>query len=648
MPAASSLTVWIAGAVFLAGGFAAGYVVGQGGDALDAEEPPELERLRTPRPATSPVRTLERQEHSAKEEAHLESTRAVELAPLRDLLDALPPIDAPRGSGVVTGSVQTPEGTGVAGVEITLHPSQPDQGKRGYGWYDDEDLTVAAKHVIESLRWRRFARLQTVTGPDGAFRFDTVADLDHHADARREGWQIRPTDPRRSYQARPGATLDFIAHAVVRIPITIVMPDGSTPTTAMVMVAVNGGSSGTGWSAQRPYAELQPGTWEVTAQAGDAQQFKSEPQTVTVEAGVAPPPLRFELESTGGIRGKVEFAPGEVFQQGRVYLARIPKGQKPDPSRLATSEQSTHLQSWGGPSPTFTFSDLTPGRYLVGLGRTYQGAVTVTREVEVRHEVVEVVLEVPPLGREEYVVVSVLDPEGKPLAGAQLAVGRESGGSRSSSGATVIEREDGTRWVLHQEGDADADTTWWVTAVHPQYGKRRVEYGRTRASAVDLRFDKPGTLEVTVTGLVGTRYEGRMRAGLTGWRSFPGDVLDGSGRVTLSGVQPGIYSLALNLGGDRGRGSQIHTEEVEIRSGENRLRIEVPPLYEVEVLGVQGRAYVRGTSNGPGRSRFSLNLNASADGRATIDGLPAGEYEVRSGRKRARFSVPGATTVRLE
>ena len=252
----------------------------------------------------------------------------------------------------------------------------------------------------------------------------------------------------------------------------------------------------------------------------------------------------------------------------------------------------------------------------------------------------------------------MLDPEGKPLAGAQLLVGRKSGGGSSSSGATAIEREDGTIWVLHQEGDAaagDADTTWWVEATHPVYGTKREAYRRTRASAVDLRFDKPGTLEVTVTGLAGTRYEGRIRAALTGSRSCPGDVLDGSGRVTVSGVQPGIYSLALNLGGDRGRGSQIHTEEVEIRSGENRLRIEVPPLYEVEVLGVQGSAYVRAAGPDAGRAACAPTAvrpcSLNGPGRRTRDGRrPArpATTRSRSGRKGARFSVPGATTVRLE
>ena len=649
MPAASSSFVWLLAAVFLAGGFAAGYVMGQGGDVLPDDEPLELEHVDAPGPAAAPVVTLERPEIPEEEPAELESARAAKLAPLREILAAMPPPDIPRGNGVISGTVKTAEGEGVAGVEIVLNPQRPRQGNRPKTQVEPEDLTVAVMKAIESVRWRRLARLQTTTAADGSYRFDTVADLDHWIRATLEGWQIHASDPRRNHQTRPGATIDFVARQVTRVPVTIVLPDGTTPDDAMIMMQHGGAMSGMGWSRQNPYLELQPGTWELTVTAGSARQFKSDPQTVTVVKGVAPEPLRFELESSGAIRGTIQYAPGERFQQGRVYLVRIPKGQKPDPSRLASSDQNAHLHAWGGSTPTFNFSDLAPGRYLLGLSRSYRGGITVTEEVEVGDEAVEVELKVPPLRREEYIVVSLLGPEGKPVAGAQLMVGRKSGGRSSSSDATVVEREDGTRWVMHPEGGtsaSDADTTWWVEATHPQYGSQREEYRRTRASSVEIRFGKPGSLELTVSGIAGSRYEGRIGASISGTRANRSGKLDGEGQVTLPGVQPGSYTVNLTLGGDRGWRSQIHSEKVDVRSGENRIRIELPPLYEIEVLGAAGSAWLRSTGKGP--RRFHRNFSVTAGDRATVDGLPAGEYEVRSGSKRAKFTLPGATTVQLE
>ena len=91
---------------------------------------------------------------------------------------------------------------------------------------------------------------------------------------------------------------------------------------------------------------------------------------------------------------------------------------------------------------------------------------------------------------------------------------------------------------------------------------------------------------------------------------------------------------------------QIHREKTEVRAGANRLRIALPALHEIEVVGVAGQAWIQSRAReGP---RYLRTFKGSADGRATIDGLPAGNYSVRCGSKSTNFTLPGATTVRLE
>lgn len=73
------------------------------------------------------------------------------------------------------------------------------------------------------------------------------------------------------------------------------------------------------------------------------------------------------------------------------------------------------------------------------------------------------------------------------------------------------------------------------------------------------------------------------------------------------------------------------------------------------VEGLTGMGWVmrketdRGAADGRRGPSFHRMLRPSADGRAVVDGLPAGEYEARSNPDLvATFRVPGAGVVRLE
>lgn len=650
MPGASSVSIWIVGVLFVAGGFAAGYVVGGGGGAalVTDDEGSWLDRRTGSGSDASPVVTLERPR--APDEPRLESTLAAELEPVRRVIEELPPPTIPTGSGVIHGRVRSADGEPLAGVAIHLLPRREgDASRTRKPGEEATDLATAVRSAIDRARWRHLSKRSTTTTADGTYRLEGLADLAGSLSADLPGWKIQADDPRKRRNLRPDAEIDFTAKPVVRVSVTILLPDGAVPEVANLYLRQGHSMMHAPWHAKGAYAELEPGTWEITAHVSAPQSLKSDPKTVSVEAGKTPEPLRFQLATKGGIQGHVKFAPGEALSGGRVAVVRIPKGRKADASLLASSDKSTSLHSWGRGAPVFQFADLPPGRYLVGLCRTYNGAPVVFEEAEVTDESVDVVIQVPPLEREDYVIVAVVGPDGKPAPSASIRTGYQSKAGGSSSGAVSIARSDGTQWVIHQEGadEGAGDVTYWVEAEHPEYGKQRAEYKRTRATTAQIRFGRPASLELTVTGVAGSRYEGRVHAVLSvARRSFrqEGTVLDAEGRITFKGVQPGTYPVALSIGASRGQ-SEILRQDVEITSGTNRLTLDLPPLYDVVVEGATGGFWIRSTRK---EHRFHKSVMGVSEGRATVDGLPAGEYEARSGRKRLTFRLPGASTVSFE
>jgi hypothetical protein len=259
---------------------------------------------------------------------------------------------------------------------------------------------------------------------------------------------------------------------------------------------------------------------------------------------------------------------------------------------------------------------------------------------------------VPALRSEEYVAVRAFGPDGALVTDGQVRTGYASENGRSSGSSTVIERPDGVRWVLHHPANGtDAGGRNWIEVASPRYGTLRHEYPAGRAGSVDLRFGAPARVEVEVTGVSGTRYEGRVEVALSA-TTDPVRFVDGprakagdAGTFVVPSVQPGAYDLVLRLQSRSRWGGEIHREPVHVVSGGNRFAVALPELHVVTVEGVVGSAFLHTTPREG--LRHNTSAQAGSDGRAVFDGLPAGEYEAHSGGRKATFRVPGTSVVRL-
>jgi uncharacterized protein (DUF2141 family) len=579
---------------------------------------------------------------------------------LRAILEQAPSKEIPSGTGIVSGRVKTEDGRALEAVEVACTPEAPRDPKavvRPETPLPEPDAVDAALASFQWTAWRKKARRTAATDAAGEFRFEGLADVKHRIEAKKKGWQFQAEDWRTMQEARPGAVVEITAVAAVEVRVEITGPWTTPPKNLAVRLKASNNSSGYGVNPENPVFTTKPGTYEAYASAGDNEEMKSEPQTVEIPAEGDAPVLRFALKGRPGIKGRIVFPEGEDTGQTQVFLQRLARDQKADPAALRSSGGGGGRGGRGGGrqgQDRYSFTDLAPGRYAVGASRTWNGPVVAMEEVEVPDGPVERDLRMPPLDRSEYVVLNVLGPGGETLAEVQITTGYKSKTMTSSGGSTVATRPDGTRWVLHHPHGSteDPDGVYWIEAASPKYGRKRAEYRRGAQDSVTIQLDEAGRLEVRLEGYKGHPFEGRLRVAL--WSAMEeasgawSGGFNGENRVSEEGVQsflqvqPGDYVVVLLPDSDRSILPLVKVA-VAVKAGRNEVPLKVPALHSVTVTGAEGWAMCRPKDE----QRFSLNVQVSSDGRAVFEGLPEGEYEVRSGRKTQTIRVPGTTEVKL-
>jgi hypothetical protein len=552
--------------------------------------------------------------------------------------------------------VKKEDGSPLPGVEVTCYPQRDPQPRPalrpGEKPPEREPVDLAVEAAVWH-RWTQAAKRRATTDAAGEFRIEGIADRKHQVNAYLPGWQIQPKDWRETSQARPGMDLNLVAKASVEVRVEISCPDGPLPENLQIRQEGPQGRGGFGFNAENPVIRIEPGTHELTAIGGDAEEYRSDPQTVVVPDGSVGVTVVFVLRGRPGIRGKVLFPPGEEWDQPQVLLQRLGKDEKASAAGLrASSREATRRYRSVGEG--YAFSDLAPGRYGVGVARGHEGPVVVFEEVEVGEGPVTRDLRVPPADPSEFVVVRVLKPDGAAVTDFTATTGFKGKGFSSSGGGISVRRADGSRLVFHhaQTAPDDPDGMFSITVDAKSLGGATVEYRKGERSEWTVRLEEPGRVEARVTGHRGTPYEDRLQFVLAppggtarhfGMRHGAPRV-DASGLQVIPGIQPGEYSLQLLLEGGQRMANPIARLPVSVRSGRNEFTVPLPELHEVAITGAGPQVHV--LRQGEGAERLVIFVQSSG-GNARVDGLLEGEYEVQSGEKRQKFRVPGTTKVEL-
>jgi hypothetical protein len=558
-------------------------------------------------------------------------------------LAAIPEPSVENGEGRFTGHVRTSDGEPVADVLIRAVPKHTFRSDRDPGAEEAGDLERVVLDTVRSFRWRRASTQEARTGPRGAYELSgLVPTWRYNVSAEAEGWVCRTAPGSRGQDRLPGSTIDFVATATVALPVTVVFRDGGEPSFAMVECRASSVSQVHAWSPQRRDLSLEPQEYTLRAVSGNENEYASEWVKTVLSAGVQAEPVTLVLASRPGILGRARFPKGEEPASAYVRIIKFEGDQPPPVSNLLGSSTSDLVLS---PQVGFAFSfkDLEPGSYLVGAGYGSR-KILVAAPVRVEDETVMLDLEVPPLEPGACVVLRVIAPDGR-LTTDVFVTTSFSTPSRSSPGGSItamIKRPDDTIWVLH-EPDANmegaAGLRCFLTVMSKKYGQREVEYFPGDRAEVTVEFGEPATLDVTVDGYAGSRYEGTVvlmvvRVDQVSVRSHImssiDPALDPSGQQSFGPLEPGDYSLQLRLDRYRNNAWVIAEVPVSVRPGRNAARLPMPALHGLKLV-VQdlAGAMVELSSIRPQDAWGSRTLEVDKDGLAAFDDLLEGEYRVK-------------------
>jgi PDZ domain len=581
-------------------------------------------------------------------------------ASLTEALDDVPCEPEQDGTGMISGTVKSHTGEPLAGVVVraTLQrdPSSYRRHQTRSGVPEDEDLDELARKYIARIKEDRQNRREGRSDGAGRFVVHGISDGKYYLQAYKEGYQFSSAD-QSSYRVSAGGITNFIGKPLGTFVARLTLPDGSAPESGFLEEKLaRGNSKWHNWHPDSPSLELSPGPHVLTAVAGEYKELKSPEVTVEVVEGVSPGAIDFPLAGRPGLRGNVEFPPGQGGYV-MVHLLALKPGEEPDEKRLAREGQSKPVQS---SNPVYSFPDLTAGTWAIGISFDRQKiecmeTVTVGSEMTVKD------LVLPEPDRADYVAVIVEGPDGGRLTDVRFLTGvRSEGGSRSGS-SRFLHQGDGTYSIWHARMEPEqikGSTTWTITAISPRYGTKVVEYQKTAASAVTINFQEPGTLTVTVLGASGPEapkvgLKLVPKAGGSSGSSWfhPGqnNQLDEKGSRTFPGLAPGEYDLVLYLERDRSQYYPAARVPVSIKSGLNTENLSLPSFHTLTVMmgdvADGGSASLRQTGERSGRS-FYANAKITG-GKAVFERVPAGTFEIRAQGGRMSVTLPGQSVVQF-
>ena len=609
----------------------------------------------------------------------------------------------PRGDGVIKGLVRDQAGVGVANVRVR---ALAQDGARLLRKASDVGAAPRAHTVEASLRSaaKDFTRqelrtFETHTDATGSFYLENLAHVAHTLRLERSGYMIISTSQGTwMVVARPGEELEFLAKPIIEVPVSVRHGDGTPAIGAIIRCSdqpiisdaewsqelFGQGRSEFSWSPTETTMRLPAGTVHLKAYgspAGEAAprqavlaEARSESRHLVVNPGSPSEPLVLELLSKPGIRGVLtELGSRSGNSAPRVMLMALEEGEQVDLNRLRHSEQTVYLYR----NSEFLFIDLTAGHYAVGVSREWGSPISVHRVVEVSHGITRCDLELPPLGEERVLRVTVLDPDGAITGGVSFGFSHRSNGrSSSSSGGGTPRDNSGAHLYRIPTGsqtayyDSQSEDDYFALLVRKDgYGERNLPLSPGQEELV-VQLEAEARVHVNIAGYVGSGLEGMLEvmlypveaeeAGRSPSQDYESESPDGKGNAFFSGLAPGNFDIVLskrrhyNSADNWDSPHELDRRRLVLRSGANDTNIMSPTLYPLDVFipdAEEGqRVILMRASNSGERHTSQGQRSTDSSGNVHFEFLAPGGYLLKVGDIDSQpLTVPcGTVTISLD
>ena len=581
----------------------------------------------------------------------------VQDAEVRDLVQGLEvsKVQSAKGSGVIQGFVVDSEGNPLPGVSLRIRKLSGlgyfvGSSTRGGALPKRKTLEEVVRRAAEN-HYKGLANTRDVlTDSSGAYRFVDLADARWTLQAFCEGYELKPNKPVRDLAI--GMDVNFEASRLIEVSLEVYLPSGELANEAVLLVTPPGETrpERLGWKPEEAFLRVTPGAYKINAIGGEiynyvSSELTSEEQELQFGFEEKPSTLRFDLVPRLGIRGQVGLAEGDpVPDRMMVKMLALAPEQEIDLELLSKSREAASVT----PGSEYSFQDLEPGRYVVGLARGHNHPIGAHMEVQVSTKTESCDLILPPIDRDRVLRVMVLDDQGDQAEGVTFSFESEINGRARSRRIDSI-RDADRAYLLnvpaaHFEdyfGSQATETQYSLEVNHKELGKQVVALaaGQTDITAT---FVSPGALTVTILAYQGSGMEGRVSLGLTPITDTPGafyyptrdSKLKPNGTQTFQGLAPGAYKVSLTVTPKGQDGMMVYSDnsvqsiEVQVRSGDNQAQITLPALYDLNVAfpdGKEGDRMSLQAKNGGRIPNFRM-AQLGADRYARWKDIPAGEY----------------------
>jgi len=571
--------------------------------------------------------------------ARVPRTASAAVSPHASAIEAESPtaIEIPRGSGTIRGRVLTEDLQPMADVLVVGTPDRGAPSTRLSRAPAGPEMDHYLADRIEEARWIRATRREARTDEEGRYVLRHLSDQDHSVRAYREGYEFR-VHGSPGNDVRPDAEVDFHGKRLVRV--AIVARGASDAPNPWLIIRGEKHSASVPWRANDRTYELEPGRYAFSMQAGRAFEYRSEVQEIDILDAAG---QRIELTLVGkpSITGRVKLP--EDFTTAHsvsVYAFPARSGEALDSASLRLPTKHSARVENG----RYWITGLEPRAYFVAVGFG-AGELEPAERVEVagvtQHDITVAVPDPAAC-----VTLRATGPSGQPLRNwsADSIIRHPNMGV--TGGARSFRRADGAllvrfpRWDAAKWGELDDRVRYFVDVSAPGWGtiRRPCELG----GAVDVRFREAARVRFIVDGFADCEFASSLSLTyhqgdrVLQWWS----ALDAEGAATLDTIQPGALQVTLT----RDRSLNLLVEQVELKSGDNEVRLRIPRLFTftASVPGEStGHVWIQGETGGAHRAPLGR------DGVAYFE-LPAGEYTVGFGeRKPVSARVPAHTTAVL-